>query len=118
MPVRFTQHLALGASHVLEGHKTCGKLHGHLYHVSLTFEGEPYRDNWGYPMSEKTLAGAIGIVNELKLRHLNDMIPAGTPSVNGIAAYLLERTRVLGVVRVEVHESDTDITGSSEHLAR
>ena len=119
MPVltQYTQHLQFGASHVLDKHRLCAKMHGHSYHVRLTFTGEPVRDNWGLPMTEENLDRACLLVGELRNRHLNDMIPAGAPTVTRIAQYLLERTRMLGVTRVEVHESDTDAEGSADALA-
>lgn len=119
MPVirSFTQHLSFAASHKLAGHPDCEKMHGHSYHVSLTWNGSPV-GNFGYPVEDVTRAAACGIVFELRNRHLNDMMPAGIPSVSGLAAYLLERTKMLGVSKVEVHESDTNAEGAAEYIDR
>jgi 6-pyruvoyl-tetrahydropterin synthase len=113
----YTKHVGFPASHVLAKHPVCGKSHGHQYTVSVTFSGPPLKDNWGLPATDETMGRAMAIVRELAYRDLNQMIPAGTPSVAGIAAYLLERLRVLGVIAVKVHESDTDIEGTAEYLS-
>jgi 6-pyruvoyl-tetrahydropterin synthase len=114
---RYAASVQFGASHELPGHHLCGRLHGHSYHVTLTWDGVPIKENWGFPMTQKAFNESIAIVLELRNRHLNDMLPAGHPSVSGIAAYLLERLRILGVVMVEVHESDTDVKGTVVHVA-
>jgi len=119
MPVirSFTQHLSFAASHKLPGHSQCERMHGHSYRVSLTWHGAPVGD-YGYPAEDQVRSAASGIVLELGNRHLNDMLPAGIPSVSGIAAYLLERTQMLGVSKVEVHESDTNAEGAAEYIDR
>jgi len=120
MPVlsSFTQDIMFAAGHQLDGHGACGKLHGHSYTVSLTFTGVPNRNNFGYPFEQDNLLKATAIVLELQNRFLPDMLPAGFPSVSGVAAYLMERTQILGVSKVEVHESDTNVTGTAEYIDR
>lgn len=105
------------ASHSLEGDPVCSRNHGHQYTVTLTWTGEPVAGG-GYPVTYGTMDHAVLIVSELAFMNLNDMLPASPPSVLGVAAYLLERMRMLNVVRVEVHESDTDLTGVADYLDR
>jgi 6-pyruvoyl-tetrahydropterin synthase len=114
---RYTGHLAFGASHELPGHPYCDRLHGHQYTVQFTFEGFPIKENYGFPMTQNAFDKACDIVFELRGRHLNDMIPASFPSVAGVSMYLLDRLRILGVVMVEVYESDTDVKGTAIHVA-
>lgn len=111
-----TAETRFGASHQLDEHPTCWRDHGHQYTVRLTWAGEP--GQWGYPVDIERMDAALAVVNELSNRNLNNMLPASPPSVAGIAAYLLERTRMLGAIKVEVHESDTGLTGVAEHLDR
>lgn len=120
MPVTqsFTQAIPFAAGHQLENHLGCDRVHGHSYTVSLTWVGLPNKDYCGFPMTMEQHTKAIAVVLELRSRYLNDMIPAGLPSVSGVAAYLLERLRILGVTKVEVHESDTNATGTSEFIDR
>ena len=120
MPVTrsFSQAVQFGAAHTLKDHPTCSRDHGHSYTVTLTWVGDPIPDNWGYPMTVDQLEDAVSVVVELRGLRLNDMLPASPPSVAGVAAYLLDRTRMLGVTKVEVHESDTNVTGAAEHLDR
>ena len=120
MPVTqsFTQTITFAAGHQLVHHATCDKVHGHSYAVSITWTGLPLNDNFGLLMSVVKHDAAVDVVRELADRYLNDMIPVGYPSVSGVAAYLLERTRILGVTKVEVHESDTNVTGTSEFIDR
>jgi 6-pyruvoyl-tetrahydropterin synthase len=120
MPVSIIHKVrtTFGASHVLDGHPVCGRMHGHSYTVELTFYGYPKPDSWGSPVLLKDAQAAMTIVDEFRDRHLNDMLPAGHPSVDGLAAYLLERTRIHGVTKVEVYESDTRTTGTAEFIDR
>jgi hypothetical protein len=120
MPVvrSVTTAVVFGAAHSLESHPVCKNVHGHQYTVSFTFSGEPVLGSWGQPATwgDMQVAGALAL--ELANRNLNEMIPAGPPSASGIAAYLLERTRIFRVTKVEVHESDTNVTGTAEHVGR
>lgn len=120
MPVSISHSLRIrfGASHLLEGHPTCGRVHGHQYAVVVTFGGSPNREAWGSPVTWDKAQAVGSIVDEFRNRHINDMLPAGFPSVDGLASYLLERTRIHGVTKVEVHESDTNATGTSEYIDR
>ena len=120
MPVTqsFTQAITFAAGHQLAHHATCDKVHGHSYAVSITWNGLPNKDNFGLPMAADKHETAVAVIRELADRYLNDMIPAGYPSVSGVASYLLERLRILGVTKVEVHESDTNATGTSEFIDR
>jgi len=107
-----------GASHQLKDHPTCGRMHGHSYKVELTFTGAPIPGAWSSPADLKNVNAAMAIVSEFRDRNINDMLPAGFPSVDGLAAHLLERTRILGVTKVEVYESDTNVTGTAEFIDR
>lgn len=113
-----TAAVGFGASHVLKDHPTCGRMHGHSYYVRVTFTGDPEPTNWSFPFVARPedITKVLGIVLELSSKHLNDMIPAGNPSAAGVAGYLLERLQIHGVTKVEVHESDTDVTATVERL--
>ena len=120
MPVAISHSVRIrfGASHLIEGHPTCGRMHGHQYTVVMTFGGFPNREAWGSPVTYADAQTVGSIVDEFRDRHINDMLPAGFPSVDGLASYLLERTRMHGVTKVEVHESDTSVTGTAEYIDR
>ena len=86
------------ASHKLPIGTPCGVyLHGHDYTITI---GMPY-------IEEPPLDKFEDMVGELDFRHLNDMIPASDPTVDGLARYLLERLMIHGVDEVEVYESHT-----------
>ena len=120
MPVTqsFTQAITFAAGHQLAGHEHCSRVHGHSYTVRITWSNVPNRDNFGHPMRKEQHDRAVAVVLELADKSLNDMIPAGVPSVSGVAAYLMERLRIQDVTKVEVHESDTNATGTSEYIDR
>jgi 6-pyruvoyl-tetrahydropterin synthase len=119
MPVVRSQivHVGFGASHILDKHPVCSRRHGHYYTVAATFTGEVPAGNWGEVLLPEQFVQVVGVIRELSGSHINDMMPASYASPNGIAAYLLERLRMHGAAKVEVHESDTDTTGIAEQLS-
>ena len=89
--------VTLPASHQTERGSVCGEyLHGHQY--TLTAWAELGMTDWHT---------VTGVLSEFRLRHLNDMIPAGAPTVDGLAGYLSERLAMHGIDEVQVHESDS-----------
>jgi 6-pyruvoyltetrahydropterin/6-carboxytetrahydropterin synthase len=79
------------SGHVVEGHPTCGRPHGHRYRVEVTstLRFEPVRRQ----VTDTTpLVEAIrGMCFELEGRSLNDMIPGIVPTADGVAAWFMER---------------------------
>lgn len=98
---RSSMSRTISASHQLTKGSACGPyLHGHDYFIRL----------WG------TIPDvAWDVIGEFDLRHLNDMLPVGEPTVEGLAGYLAERLMIHGVSEVEVHES---ITGRGASVSR
>lgn len=92
---------AINAGHALEGHP-----HGHQYTVRVHVAGDQLPSFHGATLTDSTADDIRRIIHELDRRDLGLMIPAGYASVNGIAAYLLERLTILGAHKVEVDESD------------
>ena len=70
----------------------------------MTVEGAPRSDYWMYPCHPEVLDQFDLFCKELSNRNLNDMIPAGTPSVHGLALYAWERLvmNVDGLAAIEV----------------
>ena len=119
MPVIREQivHAGFGASHELTKHPRCIGLHGHFYTVAATFTGEHPPGNWGEILLQEDFVKVVGVIRELSGRHLNLMIPATNPNAPGIAGYLLERLTHFGATKVEVHESDTNVSGVAERVS-
>ncbi len=82
------------------GDGDCKELHGHSWQLSVVFELESPSDinRWG---SGERLLDAL--VKEIDNRHLNDQIPASTPSPPGVAAWAFERLDMVlpGLVKTE-----------------
>jgi 6-pyruvoyltetrahydropterin/6-carboxytetrahydropterin synthase len=80
------------ASHVLDKHPTCGKLHGHTFKVKVVVSGDPDPDLFNFVVNyaefEKRIAD---LLIELDGRHLNDMLPGVIPSAQGLANWFWER---------------------------
>lgn len=75
-------------------------LHGHTFHVSATETGSDIGDELG--------ADLRMVVAELHLRSLDDMLVGGSQTLDGIAAWLMERLllRHPGLSIVEVWVGD------------
>lgn len=68
-------------------------LHGHNWHVSITFVG-PQLDGMGVLLDFVALKARVReVLGELHDRHLNDLAAFGTrpPSAEGVAAHLAEQ---------------------------
>lgn len=79
------------ASHIVDGHSVCGKLHGHRWAVDVTVEGQ-ISPKTGYVVDHGELAEALqSVVDELDRRDLNAMLPGVVPVPEGVAGYIRER---------------------------
>lgn len=66
-------------------------MHGHTYRVDVTVIGDPEPETFNMVADDQLLQSYMAAaVRELDGRHLNDMLPATIPSVNGIAAWFWE----------------------------
>jgi len=80
------------ASHVLDKHPTCGKLHGHTFRVIIRVQGDPEPDTHNLVANDGELLKRIEDLRaELNGRHLNDMLPGVIPSAQGLANWFWER---------------------------
>ena len=80
------------AAHVLTGHPTCGKLHGHSFLVRVMVQGDPDPDIFNFVVDPKVFHERLdALVAELANRHLNEMMPGVIPSAQGIAIWFWER---------------------------
>lgn len=104
---------AVNAGHAVEGHP-----HGHRYVIRVHVAGDQLHEHHGSTVTRTDSDVIRNIVRELDRRPLEAMIPAGHPSVWGIAAYLLERLTILGAYRVEVDESDGFTAIAERELTR
>lgn len=87
-----TEWVTFPASHILEGHFTCSKLHGHTYKVEVTVIGDPDPEVHNMVANEQEVLDAIASCTfEISGRHLNDQLPAIIPSAQGIANWVWER---------------------------
>lgn len=79
------------ASHIVEGHKSCERLHGHLWEVEASVSGE-VSPKTGMVVDCSELDKALtAILAEFDNRHLNDMLPGVHPTPEGVASYIRER---------------------------
>lgn len=79
------------ASHLIQDHSTCGRLHGHTWTISVTVEG-PISPKTGAVVDAGELAFALTkLCAELDHRDLNVMLPAVTPNPEGVALWARER---------------------------
>jgi 6-pyruvoyltetrahydropterin/6-carboxytetrahydropterin synthase len=83
------------ASHVLDGHPFCGKMHGHTFKVFVKVVGDPEPEVFNMVANDNDLMTVVDTtLEELDNRHLNDMLPALIPSAQGVAAWLWERLQM------------------------
>jgi len=95
------------AGHSLVGHPLCRHQHGHDWTITVTVSGIKSIDEQGLIRSK------LGdFVDECRGKNLNELNPAGTPSVQGIAMWAWERL-VMGIPNLESIEIST-----SEESAR
>lgn len=86
---------SFAASHVLEGHSWCGKVHGHSYRVEVTIKADPVWNTQEWLKSTTKFAERVdALVAELRNRHLNDMLSGVYPNPAGIAGWFAERLRM------------------------
>jgi len=79
------------AGHILPGDSMCGRQHGHDWTVRVVLEGN-IDPKTGAVADSHSLAGdLVRIAVELDRENLNSMLPAVTPTCEGIALYIRER---------------------------
>jgi len=91
------------AGHSLVDHPLCRHQHGHDWTITATISG--LRDQ-GEQVEFARLLDLF--VSELRGKNLNDLNPAGTPTVQGVAMWAWERLAmsVPGLDSIEVSTSD------------
>jgi len=95
--------LTFEASHVLDGHVECRRLHGHTWTVTAHTTHEEM--DAGYPRGGSAIRWELAkLVGELAFRDLNQMLPDFSPTPPAIAAWFFERLAhgFPGLTRVEV----------------
>jgi 6-pyruvoyl-tetrahydropterin synthase len=89
------------AGHSIVDHPLCRHQHGHDWTITVTVSGLQNIEEQGAIRSRLN-----AFVDELRGKNLNDLNPAGTPSVQGIAMWAWERL-VMGIPRLEAIEVST-----------
>lgn len=82
---------AFSASHIIDGHSACGRLHGHDWTVEATVSTEALPPTGMVVDHAEFHAALMRVLVELEYRHLNDMLPGVPPTPEGVAAYVHER---------------------------
>ncbi len=97
MITKVTKTLTLSSAHKLEGHPTCGKIHGHNYRVIVHCASDKHED----------MVADLNFAEIKKLDHdyLNNFIPY--PTMENLAKYIYEK---VGPVcrKVEIWETDNN----------
>lgn len=104
------------AAHFLPGHHKCGKIHGHTYHLTATFEGKKNISN-GMVVGFATLKRMVTkyVVKVLDHKHLNELV-AWDPTAENIAVWIYNvlKTRLeqegmknVKIVSVELWETES-----------
>lgn len=79
------------ASHLVEFHPRCGRLHGHRWRLSVSFKGGQDPQS-GEVVGLPELATALEqLCGELDREHINDMLPGAKPTPAGVALAARER---------------------------
>jgi 6-pyruvoyl-tetrahydropterin synthase len=97
------------AGHSIVGHPLCRHQHGHDWTIEVTVSGLRNIDEQGLVRAKLN-----DFVDECRGKNLNDLNPAGTPSVQGLAMWAWERL-VLGMsglesIRVSTSEESARIS--------
>lgn len=79
------------AGHQLDDPETCRWAHGHRWTVSVTVEGTLDARKVYVVDHRAFLAALRAVVDELRDRSLNDMLPGVRPTPEGLAIYFHER---------------------------
>lgn len=107
-----TAAASFSASHVVEKHPRCGRLHGHRWRVAVTIAA-------GQDPATGELAGLPELANavetfcsELDREHLNDMLLGSSPTPAGVALVIRERLamHILGIESVSVWMDEVGVT--------
>lgn len=97
------------AGHSIVGHPLCRHQHGHDWTITVTASGILTIDAQG-----DIQARLNAFVDELRGKNLNDLNPAGTPSVQGIAMWAWERLAMgfpsLESIEVSTHDERARIS--------
>lgn len=107
-----TAAASFSASHVVEKHPRCGRLHGHRWRVEveITAGQDP---KTGELVGLPELAAAVEtFASEIDREHINDMLIGSTPTPAGVALVLKERLvlHFVGIRRVTVWADDVSVT--------
>jgi 6-pyruvoyl-tetrahydropterin synthase len=86
-----TARLTFEAAHQIDGHSLCGWNHGHRWTIEVTIAGQ-LDPKKVHVVDHGELVAALGaIVNELRGRDLNDMLPGVVTTPEGVGLYVRER---------------------------
>ena len=112
MELTGTASAEFSASHVVKGHPSCGRLHGHRWRCEVTIaagQDPETGDLVGLP----ELANAVEeFTRELHGEHINDMLPASPPTSLGVGYALRERLSLTysNIVRIDVWMDEVMVT--------
>lgn len=79
------------ASHVIDNHSKCHRLHGHEWSVEISVSGQIDPKTGMVVDFGEIQRDFKSLLSELDNKHINDMLPGASPSHEGIAAYVRER---------------------------
>lgn len=104
------------ASHVVNNHSRCGRLHGHEWFVWATTVGN-IDPKTGMVVDFGEIKETLDkIISEFDNKHINDMLPGVPATHEGIAAYVRERIALsfpkISVVSVATSDYKAEIEWS------
>jgi len=107
-----TAAASFSASHVVQNHPRCGRMHGHRWRVEveITAGQDPAT---GELLGLPELADAVEqLASELDREHINDMLPGTAATPAGVALGFRERLAMhfVGVLSVTVWADDVSTT--------
>lgn len=106
------------ASHVIENHSRCWRLHGHDWTVEASISGE-INPQTGMVVDYGEVQSSLSeIVKEFDNRHINDMLPGAAPTHEGLATYIRERLALSFPKISKVSVSTSDYRVEIEWLIR
>lgn len=83
------------AAHRLPDHPKCGTVHGHTYHVEVTYEG-PIDSSKGWIMDSAIMKQEVeSVVAQFDHKYLNEVLGPTIPTAEMIAAAILVSLRNL-----------------------
>jgi len=91
MRTTITTTVPFFAGHVIPGHSTCGRQHGHDWSVAVSLESSLNPQD-GLVVEHGAFQHAVEeLVAEFNGRNINDLLPGVLPTPEGIAQYVHER---------------------------